>query len=213
MIRNCNLAIVDTRFDVAFLHCRILVAFHATGTTIPLEISIFGVQWTFAQIQSIEFIDSKQMVTLSVFMTQRIVEKSEQKRERERESEVELFFELRFETICSSISFARDLFARKFLSFVVVFIFIFSAQNVDTDAYQLDCEFFYFSINRTRIDSISNPFDRTVNRFLVRYYRQRETRVHSRTGIDRVIRYQARGPTKRYRLRFSNSETRLFNLE
>lgn len=93
------------------------------------------------------------------------------RRERERESEVELFFELRFETICSSILFARDLFARKFLSFVVVFIFIFSAQNVDTDAYQLDCEFFYFSINRTRIDSISNPFDRTVNRFLVRYYR------------------------------------------
>lgn len=41
MIRNCNLAIVDTRFDVAFLHCRILVAFHATGTTIPLEIIVF----------------------------------------------------------------------------------------------------------------------------------------------------------------------------
>lgn len=64
------------------------------------------------------------------------------RRERERESEVELFFELRFETICSSILFARDLFARKFLSFVVVFIFIFSAQNVDTDAYNSIASFF-----------------------------------------------------------------------
>ena len=66
-------------------------------------------------------------------MTQRIVEKSEQEREkeRERESEMELFFELGFETICSSILFAKDLFARKF---VVVFIFTFNAQNVDRDA-------------------------------------------------------------------------------
>lgn len=47
------------------------------------------------------------------------------RKERERENKMELFFELGFETIRSSILFARDLFARKFLSFVVVFIFIF----------------------------------------------------------------------------------------
>lgn len=55
---------------------------------------------------------------------------------------MELFFELGFETICSSILFAKDLFARKF---VVVFIFTFNAQNVDRDAYNLIAS---FSISR-----------------------------------------------------------------
>ena len=86
MTRNCNLAIVDTRFDVALSHSCRFSCNQWYDYSLVGNYSIFGVQWTFAQIQSIEFIDSRRIVTLSVFSdAENRGKKWTRKRERERE--------------------------------------------------------------------------------------------------------------------------------